>query len=67
MYLSVKHCMFAFNRMVFMSYLFSLRVGLDSKILVLDHLCVLNTVCCSLGLHPFSALNPDCFIRKILR
>ncbi len=29
------------------------------------HLCVLDTVCYSLGLHPFSALNPDCFICMI--
>ncbi len=67
MYLLVKHRMFAFNRMIFMSYLFSLSVGLDGKILVFDHLCVLDTVCCSLGLHLFSDLNPDCFIHTILR
>jgi hypothetical protein len=67
MYLLVNHGMFAFNRMIFMSYLFSLSVGLDGKILVFGHLCVLDTVCCSLGLHPISALNPDCFIRIILR
>ena len=34
--------MFAFNSMIFMSYLFSLSVDLDSKILVFDHLCVLD-------------------------
>ncbi len=57
----------AFNRFTFMSYLRSLSGGLDGEILVFDHLCVLHTVCYSLGLHPFSALNPDCFIRMILR
>ena len=67
MYSLVKHHMFAFNRMILMSYLFSFSVGLDGKILVFDHLCVLDTVCCSLGLHPISALNPDCFIHAILR
>ncbi len=57
--------LFAFNKFIFMSYLLSLSGGSDGKILVFDHLCVLDTVCYSLGLYPFSALNPDCFIRII--
>ena len=40
--------LFAFNRMIFMSYLLSLSVGLDGKILVLDHLCVFLTLCVTL-------------------
>ena len=70
MYLIVisEALLFAFNRFTFMSYLLSLSGGLDGKILVFDHSCVfLDTVCYSLGLHPFSALNPDCFICIILR
>jgi hypothetical protein len=60
--------MFAFNRFTFMSYLLALSGGLDGKILVFDHLCVfLDTVCYTLGLHPFSALNPDCIIPMFLR
>jgi hypothetical protein len=59
--------LFAFNRVTFMSYLLSLSGGLDGKILVFDHVCFLNTVSYSLGLHPFFALNPDCFICMILR
>ncbi len=47
-YLLVKYCMFAFNRMTFMSYLLSLSVGVDGKILVFDHLCVLSTLCVAL-------------------
>ena len=67
MYLIVisEALLFAVNRFTFVSYLLSLSGGLDGKILVFDHLCVLDTVCYSLGLHPFSALNPDCFIRMI--
>jgi hypothetical protein len=40
--------MFAFNRMIFMSYLLSLSVGLDGKIFVFDHLCVFSTLCAAL-------------------
>jgi hypothetical protein len=34
--------------MIFMSYLLSLSVGLDGKILVFDHLCVFSTLCVAL-------------------
>ena len=37
--------LFAFNRMTFMSYLLSLSVGLDGKILVFDHISVFSTLC----------------------
>jgi hypothetical protein len=37
-----------FYRMMFMLYLLSLSVGLDGKILVLDHFCVFLTHCVAL-------------------
>jgi hypothetical protein len=40
--------LFAFNRFTFMSYLLSLSVGLDGKILVFDHVCVFLTLCVTL-------------------
>ncbi len=38
----------AFNRMTFMTYLLSLSVGFDGKILVFDHICVFSTLCVTL-------------------
>ncbi len=60
--------LFAINRFTFMSHLLSPSGGLDGKnSRLLKYSCVLDSVCNALGLHPFSAVNPDCFIRMILR
>ncbi len=45
------------------SYLLSLSVGLDSRIVVFWSLmCFFDTVVLLSGLYPFSSLNPDCGI-----